>query len=139
MIELGYLLETSDLESSADQLNQLVLQTSSIQSLARRLVVDHQPDELLKYFGNAIVNQSSGQFAVTPSSSHPVPDGGMKYFSGGYTTQHYHSYKDSLDVIQIELPKELRLDEKNRAHTIQVLIKAIVQFLDEHYLKKSKL
>jgi hypothetical protein len=142
MIELGYLLETSDLESSVDQLNQAILQSSSIKSLARRSEDHHQqqhkknPDELLRYFGDSIANESSNQFTVTPSSSYPIPNGDMRYFSGGYTTQHYHN---SLDVIQVELPKDLRLNEKNRNHLIQVLVGAIVIFLDEHYLKKSKL
>lgn len=143
MIELGYLLERPELESTADQLNLMVLQCSSIKSLAKRSVDSQQlkknPAELLRYFGDLIITESGDQFKVTPSSRYPIPDENTRYFSGGYTTQQYHSRENRFEVIQIELPKDLRLNEKNRAHLIQVLVGAIVNFLDEYYLKKSKL
>ncbi|KAI8643154.1 hypothetical protein BD408DRAFT_465095 [Parasitella parasitica] len=139
VIELGYLLSRDELQSSSAQLHQAVLEKSSIQPFAKRHCKTTTSQPPLYYFGDSIVASSSkNRIAASPSSHLPIPLD-ANYFIGGFTTQRYHNYWNGLDVIQVEIPKHLRLDEKNRRHVIKVLSLSIISMLDQYYVKYRKL
>lgn len=139
MVELGYLLEPADLESSFDKLDQAILEKSSIQSLAKRYAKHTRPYQImLESIGDLI--SSGGDVKVVPSSSSPKPTR-KDYFRGGYVTETYRQNNSTsgMDVIQIEIPKEFRYTEEGRNRIIKVLVKSIISILDRYYLVKSKL
>ncbi|CAO3606702.1 unnamed protein product [Mucor fragilis] len=137
-IELGYLLSPDDLRSDRVRLDQAILEKSSIQSLAKRRLKITEPHRFLALFGDSIIESSANQISVLPSSTLPSPPD-ADYFVGGFTTQHYHNYWNGLDAIQVEIPKHLRWNEKNRQHAIRVISLAIIKMLDQHYIHHSKL
>ncbi|KAI8884946.1 hypothetical protein K501DRAFT_332254 [Backusella circina FSU 941] len=61
--------------------------------------------------------------------------------SGAYITQTYHSNgtQKGLDAIQIEHPKNLRLERKLRDYVIKVLADGLIQILNAFYIPNSKL
>lgn len=140
--ELGYLLDPTDFKLNAEAMDQIVLEKSSIQSLAKRQAQHTRPHQLLrKVFGDSI--SSAGQITVVPSTVDLEPDN-VYYFSGGYTTQKYHSStnnsnKKGLDVVQVEIPKELRHTEKGRQCIIDAIVNAMIPILDNYYIIKSRL
>lgn len=137
-IKLGYLLSPDDLRSDRVRLDQAILEKSSIQSLAKRRLKITEPHRFLALFGDSIIESSANQISVLPSSTLPSPPD-ADYFVGGFTTQHYHNYWNGLDAIQVEIPKHLRWNEKNRQHAIRVISLAIIKMLDQHYIHHSKL
>lgn len=138
MIELGYLLSPDELRSDAARLDQAILEKSSIQSLAKRHLENKAPHRFLGLFGDSIMKSSRNQISVLPSSTLTSPDD-KDYFMGGFTTQHYHNYWNGLDVIQVEIPKHLRWNDKNRQHVIRAISLAIIHMLDHYYIHHSKL
>jgi hypothetical protein len=139
MVELGYLLEPTDFKSNFKKLDEAILEKSSVQSLAKRQTHFARPHQiLLESIGDLI--SDNGNVKVVPSTSNPVPDA-KYYFRGGYVTENYHQNSDTngIDVIQIEIPKELRHNVEGRAQIVKVLVKSIISILDRHYLVKSKL
>ncbi|KAL9558214.1 hypothetical protein PS6_001383 [Mucor atramentarius] len=136
--ELGYLLSSYELRSDKIRLDQAILEKSSIQSLAKRRLRNKAPHRLLRLFGDSIMKSSKNQISVLPSSIIPSPID-ADYFMGGFTTQYYHNYWNGLDAIQVEIPKHLRWNEKNREHVIRALSLAIIKMLDDYYINCSKL
>jgi hypothetical protein len=141
MVELGYLLEPADLKSNPNILDKIILEKSSIQSLAGRHAHHTKPHHLMrKVFGDSISGHSN--ISVVPSSMDPEPDN-VSYFSGGYTTQNYHYKADKndkgLDVIQIEIPKEFRHIEESRRYLVKSMVLTVISILDTYYISKSKL
>jgi hypothetical protein len=123
-------------------MDQIVLEKSSIQSLAKRQAHHTRPHQLLrKAFGDSLLANHSN-ITVVPSSMDPEPDT-VLYFSGGYTTQKYHysakNNKKGLDVVQIEIPKELRHTEKGRQYVIDAVVYAIITISENYYLKNSRM
>lgn len=138
MIELGYLLSPEELQLHNVELDQVILEKSSIQSLARRYLRNKAPHRLLNLFGDSIMLKSKNHISALPSTRIPNPVDNS-YFMGGFTTQYYHNYWDRLDVIQVEIPKHLRLNEKNRSHVIKLISWAIINTLDQYYIEHCKL
>lgn len=140
MVELGYLVEPSDMRSSSDILNQVVLKQSSIRSLANRHKGIIEPFKLLQQFGNSMVSYDSKITAV-PSTDNFEPED--EYFRGAYTTQTYHYHnakaKQGLDAIQIEIPQRFRLTPENREQLVNSVANAAIQFLDNYYIIKTRL
>lgn len=140
MIELGYLLQPDDLNSSPEKLDQALLKLSSIKSLIQREVHRTRPSQiLLQTFGDSI--SAHGSVNVVPSSSNPVVVEDF-YFKGGYTTKQYSEVNGArgLDAIQIEIPKEFRFQKESRQNIINILVQGIIVILDHHYYKiNSKL
>jgi hypothetical protein len=122
MVELGYLLRPEELH-----VENTIKDKSSIQSLVNRL----GPKEAIQLLGDLMTNSSL--LVVTPSSKTPVPQNTF-YFSGGFTTQ---NYKDNIDVIQVEIPKDMRYDQNNRTEFINTLGYSLIKLLDKHYLHQS--
>ena len=58
------------------------------------------------------------------------------YFSGGYITQR-HGGKEGIDGIQVEIPRDLRIDggEEGRKRVGHALGKAISDFHHFHYIR----
>ncbi len=72
-------------------------------------------------------------YASVPSPAHPDPDGGH-YFSGGYSTRRHGSKSGgTIDGVQLELPRRLRMDTKNRERLCRDLATVLVGFLEDHY------
>ncbi|CEG74581.1 hypothetical protein RMATCC62417_09766 [Rhizopus microsporus] len=140
MIELGYLIEPSNMRSSSEILNQVVLKQSSIRSLANRHKSIIEPSKLLKQFGDSMVNYNSNITAV-PSTDNFDPED--EYFRGAYTIQTYHYHNDKarqgLDAIQIEIPQRFRLTPENREQLVHSVANAAIQFLDDYYIIKTRL
>ncbi|CEP18783.1 hypothetical protein [Parasitella parasitica] len=132
-IELGYLLSLEELQSKSVILDQIILEKSSIRQFAKRHGKT-TPHKLLYYFGDLIAASSENHIAVSPSSHMPIPLD-KNYFVGGFTTQYYHNLWNGLDVIQVEIPRHLRLHEKNRRLVIKVVSLAIINMLDRYYIK----
>ena len=57
------------------------------------------------------------------------------YFAGGFITRHHHN-KLGIDAIQIETPRDLRIEEgdEGRRRLGHALGKAISQFYNFHYM-----
>lgn len=72
-------------------------------------------------------------YASVPSPDHPTPGGGH-YFSGGYSTRRHGSREGgTIDGVQLELPRRLRLDTGNQRRLGRDLAAALIGFLNEHY------
>ncbi|KAI9253144.1 hypothetical protein BY458DRAFT_347241 [Sporodiniella umbellata] len=139
MIELGYLLEPDDIkQSSPSSLSELVLQKSSIQSLAQRCQTVTVYQQVLHLFGDRI---SELNVPAVPSTTNDPDD--FLYFHGAYTTQtyHFHSKKDNkgMDAVQIEIPQKFRLNSEGREQAAQAISKAVIFLLDNYYMNIHKL
>ena len=72
-------------------------------------------------------------YKSVPSPAHPAPDGGH-YFSGGYSTRRHGSREaGTIDGVQLELPRTLRMDRRNHTHLAIDLANVFVDFVEEHY------
>lgn len=139
MIELGYLLQSDDLNSSPEKLDEALLKSSSIKSLVQRQAHRTRPSKiLLEAVGDSI--SMHGSVNVLPSSLNPEVMEEF-YFKGGYTTKRYSEVNGAkgMDAIQIEIPKEFRYQQENRQHIINILVQGIIIILDRHYVINSKL
>ncbi|KAI9496529.1 hypothetical protein BDB00DRAFT_809207 [Zychaea mexicana] len=151
LVMLGYLLHKNELIQLQDDRNrtdQAVLKKSSIQTLAARISIPEHPSELLRGDGSfgELMEYSEETVKAVPSSSHPAPLQDEFYYSGGYTTHAYHkndSNRNGLDVIQIELPRYLRLTPDQRQVAARAITGAVTYWLDQYYqpviLDKAKL
>ncbi|KAG1053963.1 hypothetical protein G6F43_003998 [Rhizopus delemar] len=142
MVELGYLLEPTDIKTkSVESLDEAVLHKSSIKSLTNRHYNNKEPHQLLKQFGDKIAAYNHSVSAV-PSTEYFEPDD-VLYFSGGYTTQRYHFHyeeiKKGMDAIQIEIPKKFRHQPEGREQIINAVANATIYLLDNYYIMKPKL
>ncbi|MEO0898031.1 MAG: T9SS type A sorting domain-containing protein [Bacteroidota bacterium] len=105
-IELGYLLEASDLRLSDSVLNTTPLvQESSIQHLANHNLSGSTHSDLLRG-GQALGSLlTSANYPSVPSLQNPEPGLGNAYFTGGYITARYGSANGQREsnAIQLEL------------------------------------
>ncbi|KAF9994401.1 hypothetical protein BGZ79_000844 [Entomortierella chlamydospora] len=161
LIEIGYLFNGSILAMDDDLLNahaHTLAKESSIRSLISRVV---QSDSCADPERNVPDEPSQGQSKIknmslstllrgrdeslggmfqyqglnsVPSPGHQAPCQECIYFFGGYTTQAHVSRDPSFDTIQLELPKTLRLVEKEEGREISMKLgKAVVEFMARYY------
>lgn len=139
-IELGYLLYEDELALSDEQLNsEPLIEVSSLQNLARTNTTGLSHSELIrgeKSLGSLLY--ASG-YASVPSTQDKSPLWSDNYFSGGYNTANYSSYKGGLiDGIQIECNfSDLRDTELNRRAFAQAFVSSVTAFLEMHYDESS--
>ncbi|KAI9252845.1 hypothetical protein BDA99DRAFT_520217 [Phascolomyces articulosus] len=150
LIMLGYLLskeELIDSQNDPDRTDQVVLEKTSIQTLASRISFPDRPGDLLRgegSFGELIeyaATENNDNIKTVPSPSHPAPTEEEHYFTGGYTTQAYHAQNteqqgnssSGLDAIQIELPQRLRFTSDQRQAAAKAIAEATVYWLDHYY------
>ncbi|KAI7885590.1 hypothetical protein K492DRAFT_234112 [Lichtheimia hyalospora FSU 10163] len=134
-VELGYLLYKSELTELSDDetMDKAVTSHSSIQALAKR-VSQWSPHELLRgdeSFGE-LMEKSHSSVRTMPSPSHPYPLSDELYYRGGYITQTYHT-PNSMDAIQLELPKHLRFTQQGRETIAMAIADAACYMLDAYY------
>jgi N-formylglutamate amidohydrolase len=135
-IELGYLLYEDELALADETLNSpALLSVSSIQHLAKNNTSGELHSALLKgenAFGS-LLNQAG--FPTVPSNSDPVPLASDNYFSGGYNTANYSSYKGgTIDGIQMECNKTgLRDSKTNREAFAVAFVHTVTAYLKAHY------
>lgn len=135
-IELGYLLYEDELALSDEQLNsEPLIEVSSLQNLVHTNTIGLKHSELIrgeKSLGSLLY--ASG-YASVPSTQDKSPLWSDNYFSGGYNTANYSSYKGGLiDGIQIECNfSDLRDTELNRRAFAQAFVSSVTAFLEMHY------
>jgi Secretion system C-terminal sorting domain len=135
-LELGYLLEVSDLQQSDSALS---AQTHVDESSIRRLVADNLARRNLAQLVRG--SQSLGTLMATanypsvPSAAMLTPNTGEPYFNGGYITDVYGSRNNSaVDAIQIETHYTgVRDNATNQANFGRQLAAALKTFLTQHY------
>ena len=127
-LELGYLLTSSELELSDQQMIDMNLATeSSIRALAAVTAVT---------FPDLLRGESSLGSLLTARGFASVPDpGGNPYFSGGYNTQrHGARYGGTISAIQIECNYTgVRNNEANREAFAFALASALEAYFSAHF------
>ncbi|KAI8394246.1 uncharacterized protein BYT42DRAFT_553835 [Radiomyces spectabilis] len=141
-VELGYLLEQPDLALPENSLNHAIRTRSSIQSLVSRYPYI-SPVEFVagkKSFG-MFLSSFASDVNVMPSPAFSTVGYNESFYSGGYVTETYYAKANQpgVDVIQIEIPKHLRLVTENRDKFTFTLAQAIIHMLDHHYVNRLKL
>ncbi len=135
-VELGYLLYNDELALPDATLNSpALLEVSSIQNLAGNNTTNMMHTELLKgdsSFGSLLYENG---FAAVPSTTDPVPLPSDNYFSGGYITANYGSYKGgAIDGIQVECNRSgLRETGANRQAFAIAFVSTVTTYLETHY------
>jgi hypothetical protein len=135
-VELGYLLYEDELALPDERLNsEALLEISSIKN-----VVEDNPSGLShvallkgdRAFGSLLFQAG---FPAVPSSADPVPLGTDNYFSGGYNTANYSSYKGgTIDGIQVECNRTgLRETAANRQAFAVAFVNTARAYLEAHY------
>jgi|SRR6056297_419865 len=138
-IELGYLLYEDELALSDEILNSPeLLAVSSIQNLAKNNLSGKSHTNLLKgenAFGTLL---NLGGFAAVPSLPDPVPLASDNYFSGGYNTANYGSYKSgTIDGIQVECNRSgIRETAANRQAFATAFVRVVTTYLETHYFSQ---
>jgi N-formylglutamate amidohydrolase len=138
-VELGYLLYEEELALPDVTLNSLALsKVSSIQNLVKDNPAGASHTDLLKgdnAFGS-LLDQAG--FSSVPSSADQVPLASDNYFSGGYNTANYGSYKGgAIDGIQVECNRMgLRDTEANRQAFAIAFVSTAVAYLEAHYFNE---
>lgn len=141
-VELGYLLYKSELTRLDDDdqaMDEAVKRNSSIQALAKRVASLVPPHELLRgngSFGDLLETSSDSVIRTMPSPSHPYPYSEERYYRGGYITQRYHT-SNSMDAIQLELPKHLRFTKQGRETITMAIADAACYMLDTYYTSQQ--
>lgn len=135
-VELGYLLYDDELALPDETLNsQALLEVSSIQNLAENNVMDLTHVDLLK--GDTSLGSLLDQagFPAVPSKGDPVPSANDNYFSGGYNTANYGSYKGgAIDGIQVECNRiGIRETAAQRQAFAVAFVSAAKTYLETHY------
>ena len=132
-LELGYLLSSTDLARTDEELNATVYSTqSSLRSLA--LTTPLSFPELLRGVASLGGLMEQRGYPAVPSPLQPDP-GGEPYFSGGYNT-HRHGSVDGAPIsgVQIECHYPgVRDTEENREAFAQALAQALKGFFLSHY------
>ena len=137
-VELGYLLYADELALPDETLNsQELLNVSSIRNLALENAAGALHTDLLKgelAFGS-LLHQAG--FNSVPSRLDPVPLEADNYFSGGYNTATYSSFKGgSIDGIQVECNRGgLRDTEANRKLFAAAFVSSVTAYLEAHYFE----
>lgn len=138
-VELGYLLYEDELALPNETLNSpALLKVSAIQNLAKNNPAGTTHADLLKgnkSFGTLLYQAG---FASVPSSADPVPLASDDYFSGGYNTANYGSYKGgAIDGIQVECNRVgLRDTEANRQAFAEAFVSTTLAYLNAHYFNE---
>ncbi|KAF9123768.1 hypothetical protein BGW39_008705 [Mortierella sp. 14UC] len=162
LIEIGYLLNGTVLNMDDDRLNAYgarLTKESSIRSLINKVVspstfpVDssallQQGVQFSKLVRGGRTESLGGMFQAQGLNAVPSPDFQAPcqeciYFFGGYTIQRHGSrnHKDSdlanndtMDAIQLELPKILRLVDKEQGREVGMKLgRAVVDFAAQYY------
>jgi len=134
-IELGYKIWSSRLRKSDSELDTYA-DDSSIRSLVSINPSTSLSDVLRGQWSMGTLFENSTGYASVPSLYDLYPLEGQSYFSGGYNIE-AHGSRDggSVDAIQIEFPRHLRVDNWDM-HT-NLLTKfsedVLPQFLDHFY------
>ena len=135
-LELGYLLESSDLRQTPEILNaQSNKKEFSLKNLFLKNKDKTTLDNLLRgahSFGTLTHQQG---YPAVPSQQIPAPKIGEDYFSGGYTIlRHGSSAGGRIDAIQVECNRQnLRDTPANRHKFAAALAQTIAQFYEHHY------
>jgi len=138
-VELGYLLYEDELALPDETLNSpSLLEVSSIQNLAKNNLSGISHANLLKgenAFGSLL---NLAGFAAVPSLADPVPPASDNYFSGGYNTANYGSYKSgAIDGIQVECNRDgLRETMANRQAFATAFVNTVTIYLETHYFSQ---
>lgn len=138
-VELGYLLYEDELALPDSILNSPeLLDVSSIQNLVRENPTGALHANLLKgenAFGSLLDQEG---FAAVPSSMDPVPLASDNYFSGGYNTANYGSYKGgAIDGIQVECNRNgLRETTANRQAFAMAFVSTVTAYLEMYYFNE---
>ncbi|KMQ52704.1 N-formylglutamate amidohydrolase [Chitinispirillum alkaliphilum] len=130
-VELGYLLNSSDLRLSDEQIGSLA-ENSSLRELAKRTPFSFS--ELLrgeKSLGGLLEQRG---FASVPSPQYPDP-WYFPYFNGGYNTQRHGSVAGgTISGVQIECNMlGLRDTDSNRQRFAKALSGSIITYMKTHY------
>ncbi|RIA94032.1 hypothetical protein C1645_735060 [Glomus cerebriforme] len=140
-IELGYVLSSETLTRSTDALNSdpKIPASSSIRTLYNRKQSSLSFAELLRGKTTSLGGrlQSYG-YDTLPSHVHKHPLVHERYFHGGYSVQKYGSRhgEQVIDAIQIELPRSLRLGNKEvKDKFIIDFAESLSWFVKEYYWK----
>ncbi|KAG0309481.1 hypothetical protein BGZ98_001993 [Dissophora globulifera] len=162
LIEIGYLLNGSVLAMDDGQLDahaESLAKESSIRSLISRIALagtdpmstlsptsppSLEYDDKKMTFSTLLRGQNeslggllqSQGLGALPSPDHEAPCQKCIFFFGGYTTQSHGSRDrdDSVDAIQLELPRTLRLVSKEEGREIGMrLARAVVEFMAKYY------
>ena len=136
-LELGYLISTTDLQLSDENLD---LNNFGSSSSIKRLSIENLNDlsfsELLRgplSLGSLL---SGSSFPSVPSIEDIYPMQDESYFSGGYNTmQHGSQFGGAIDAIQIECNQDVRFDETEREDFSKALAIAIIEFIESHYFE----
>jgi hypothetical protein len=138
-VELGYLLYEDELGLPDATLNSpALLEVSSIRNLVKDNPAGASHTDILKgdnAFGT-LLDQAG--FAAVPSSVDPVPLASDNYFSGGYNTVNYSSFKGgTIDGIQVECNRTgLRDTAENRQAFAVAFVSTAVAYLEAHYFNE---
>lgn len=132
-IEIGYLLTSTDLSKSDNELNSSTyINKSSIKNLAQYHALSFS---VIIRGAISLGNLFAGKgFASVPSSIYPNP-GSDPYFNGGYNTYRHGSILGgAIDAIQLELNRDgLRDTDQNTRAFAKVLDQVINSYLQLHY------
>ncbi|CAG8700220.1 4717_t:CDS:2 [Dentiscutata erythropus] len=137
-VEIGYVLSAETLSFPTSQINKPEIYSgSSIRALYTRKSSNIRFSDLLYGKTTSLGGrlQSHG-YETVPSHIHQHPLNDEKYFHGGYCVRKYGSQHGEhvIDAIQIELPRTLRVGNKEkRSNFILALSESIAWFLKEYY------
>ena len=131
MFSIGYRISGSRLNDPDDTAMDALVNDSSISNLATAHKASKRFSNLLRGSGSFGAMMEAYGLDSVPSPQNSGPGTG-KYFSGGYTTEHY---KAELDVIQVEVHKYHRSCLTLRQEYAEQLAKAMVDFYDLYYVQ----
>jgi len=133
-LELGYLLSSSNLMLSDDQINtSYYINKSSVKALAAETPVNF-PELIRGSKSLGTLLEERGIEAV-PSSPQPNPGSGNSYFSGGYSTKR-HGSRDggTISGVQIECHYTgIRSNTEYRKNFAEKLTEALDIYFREHF------
>lgn len=124
-IEWGYTLSSRELN------NEELTGKSSLAHLVENS--DKTADEIIRGPTSLGGLSESMGYKSVPGPIHPSPRDGH-YFSGGYSTaRHGSKLGGTMDGVQLELPRALRMKDKARRRVSRDIASVIVSFMNEHY------
>ncbi len=133
-LELGYLLSSSNLMLSDEQLNSsYYINKSSLKALAGEPQVNFP--ELIRGSKSLGTLLEEHEIPAVPSSPQPNPGNGNSYFSGGYSTQR-HGSRDggTISGVQIECHYTgIRNNTENRKNFAEKLTESLDIYFQEHF------
>jgi len=141
-VELGYLLTSSDLNRSDEEIDEEMMQGKkhSLQGLwSRQSCCKATLSEVVRGSSSLGALLENGGCPCTPSPSSPSPSG--TYFWGAYTTRCYGQELNnpSITATQVEPPIKIRSDHESMDRFAQIFAVACAAFVDTHLrLRTSK-